>query len=387
MTTQFFAELIKIALYTLGSFGIAFFFAPHLINLLHFLRFWKKKGRTLDATGNELEVTKKFYEKEKTDHTPRAGGLLIWMTVLAVATIFWLLFKLDQESSLTQFLNFVDRKTTFIPIATLIFSAILGFVDDTMVTMESGGNYHAGGLRLSQRIMIIALISAVAGLFLHLRLTDPSTGYNFLHKVTLPFWTGVEWFKFDLTWISTSFNIFGFKVPAGWALVPLTVIVVLSCWAGSVIDGLDGLAAGCFIPLYMAFAGIALFDSQYKIATFLMVTVGAMIAYLWFNLPPAKFYMGDTGSTSLLVTISIVAILLNKIWILPIAAIMIYATMLSNVIQIFSKKVFKRKIFLAAPIHHHFEALGVSRQDIVFRYWLVSFACGLLAFLLGVFVR
>jgi phospho-N-acetylmuramoyl-pentapeptide-transferase len=382
-------ELIKILIYCLLSFLIAYAWAPHLINLLTWLRFWKKKSRNLDASGAELVVTAQFYKHEKDVHTPRAGGLLIWVTAVGFALFFWLLFKIEETNTTLQFLNFIDRRVTWIPIATLVFSSILGFIDDTMVTMEAGGNYHAGGLQLRQRVIIIAVISFFAGLWFHFRLTDKLTGLNFLHKVTLPFYNNGSWFKFDLQWISPAFTVpfLNLLIPAGWALIPLTVIVVLSCWGGSVIDGFDGLAAGCFIPMYLAFAGMALYDSQFKMATLLMVIVGAMVAYLLFNIAPAKFYMGDTGSTSLLVTIAIVAILLNKIWLLPLAGVMMYVTMMSNVIQIFSKKVFKRKVFLAAPIHHHFEAKGTPRQTIVYRYWLVSIACSLLALVLGIIIR
>jgi phospho-N-acetylmuramoyl-pentapeptide-transferase len=381
LSSEFYSEIIKIIIFTIISFVIAFLWAPHLINLLTWMKFWKKKSRSLDTNGQELVVTKEFYKNEKDVHTPRAGGLLIWITVVGIALSFWMIFKISPENSTLQFLNFIDKRVTWIPLATLVFSAILGFIDDTMVTMEAGGNYHAGGLQLRQRVMIIAFISFLAGLWFHFKLTDLATGVNFLHKVALP------GFTLDLKWFSPAFSIFGLFVPAGWALIPLTVVVVLSCWAGSVIDGFDGLAAGCFIPVYMAFAGIALYDSQYKMATFLMVTVGATVAYLWYNIAPAKFYMGDTGSTALLVTIAIVAILLNKIWLLPIAAIMMYVTMMSNVIQIFSKKVFKRKVFLAAPIHHHFEAIGIPRQTIVYRYWMVSAAGSLIALILGVLIK
>ena len=384
-----YAEGVKIILYTVLSFVLAFWAAPILIKLLKWLRFWKKTSRTTDAMGNALLVTKEFYLEDEADKkVPRAGGILIWSVVVVIALTFWFVFKLDSDNTLFQFLNFIDRRSTWIPLGALVFSAILGLIDDTLATLESGGNYHAGGLALKQRVMVIAFLGLLIGSWLHFKLTAGDQS-NFLHKITIPFIQDGKWLKFDLTTISPAFTIplFDFIVPAGWALIPITIITILSAWGGSVIDGFDGLAAGCFIPMYIAFAGIALYDNQYKMATFIMVTVGAMLAYLWYNIAPAKFYMGDTGSTSLLVTIAVIAILLNRIWLLPIAGIMIYITAGSNIIQLSSKKFLKRKVFRAAPIHHHFESGGLSRQSITMRYWVVSIVFSMLALALGIIIK
>jgi phospho-N-acetylmuramoyl-pentapeptide-transferase len=385
-----YAETVKLIVFGVLSFLIAFWWAPVLIRLLTWLRFWKKKSRTLSSDGKELEYTKKFYQENEINKlTPRAGGLLIWITTVCFALFFWLFLKIEGDNKTFQFLNFIDRKSTWIPLGTLVFSAILGFIDDTMVTMEDGGNYHAGGLKLRQRVIIIAAMSSLVGIWFHFKLTD--NGLNFLHKILLPIWNGSyqSWLKFDLTSISPAFNVpfINFNVPAGWALIPFTVFVVLSAWGGSVIDGFDGLYAGCIIPMYLAFAGIAVNEGQYKIASLLVVIVGATMAYLWFNIAPAKFHMGDTGSTSLLVTIAVVAIILNRVYLLPIAGIMFYATAGSNIIQLTSKKLFKRKVFLAAPLHHHFEAKGATRESITIKYWLISIVCSMIALVLGLIIK
>ncbi|MGL4759437.1 MAG: hypothetical protein ACRCXZ_08935, partial [Patescibacteria group bacterium] len=386
-----YAETIKMLVFGVLSFLIAYWWAPYLIQVLTWLKFWKKKSRTVDSDGNELTVTKKFYQDNEVNKlVPRAGGLLIWITTVAIALFFWFFLKLEMENKTFQFLNFIDRKTTWIPIGTLVFSAILGFIDDTMVTMESGGNYHAGGLKLKQRLLIIAAMAGVVGSWLHFKLID-SGGKNFLHKVLLPIWDGTNqsWYRFDLTSISPAFTIPGinFNVPHGWALIIFTIIIVLSAWGGSVIDGFDGLYAGCIIPMYLAFAGIAVNDGQYKIATLLVVIIGCTLAYLWFNVSPAKFHMGDTGSTSLLVTIAVVSIILNRVWLLPIAGLMFYLTAGSNIIQLTSKKLLKRKVFHAAPLHHHFEAAGMSRESVTIRYWLVSIICAMISLVLGLIIK
>lgn len=386
-----YAETVKMLVFGVLSFLLAYWWAPYLIQLLTWLRFWKKKSRTLGSDGKELEVTKQFYtDNEVNRKVPRAGGLLIWMTTVGIALFFWFFLKLEGENKTFQFLNFIDRKTTWIPIGTLVFSAILGFIDDTMVTMESGGNYHAGGLKLRQRLIVIATMAGLVGVWFHFKLID-EYGQNFLHKVLLPVWDGnnQSWYRFNLTSISPAFNIpfINLFVPAGWALIIFTIIVVLSAWGGSVIDGFDGLYAGCIIPMYLAFAGIAVNDGQYKIATLLVVIIGCTLAYLWYNIAPAKFHMGDTGSTSLLVTIGVVAILLNRAWLLPVAGLMFYLTAGSNIIQLSSKKLVKRKVFHAAPLHHHFEAMGLSREVVTIRYWLVSILCSMVALILGLIIK
>jgi len=378
-------EIAKTLTYTALSFLFAIWWAPALIKLLTWLKFWKKNARTTDSSGQEYVVMKQFYEEnEKKRLVPRAGGILIWITALVFAVFFWILLKIEPENKTFQFLNFVSRAQTFIPIGTLFFASVLGFIDDALVTLETGGNYHGGGLKLTQRAVVVSMIGFLIGFWFHFR-------NDFLHIIRLP-WLDKSgnWFDLDLKPLSPaidlSFLFNGFSIPAGWLIIPITIIVVVSLWGGTIIDGFDGLAVGVFIPMYLVFAGLAFAQGAYDIATFLMVLTGAMAAYMWYNLPPAKFYMGDTGSTGLLITLAVVAIILDKIYILPIAGFIVYATVASDIIQIFSKKVFKKKVFLAAPLHHHFEAIGFSRHAVTVAYWIISIVCSALAFALGLIV-
>jgi phospho-N-acetylmuramoyl-pentapeptide-transferase len=362
-------QAARVLTYSSLAFLMALWLAPSFINLLVWLKFWKKRSRTVDSSGGELVVTKKFYEEnEEKRKIPRAGGLLIWVTAIVFAVFFWLVFKIEVNET-TQFLNFVSRAETFIPIGTLFFASMFGFVDDALATMENGGNYFAGGLKLSQRLLLVTVLSIAIGLWFFFKLN--------ITRFTVP--GGI----IDLTNIQIPY-LFTFSAP--WLIIPITVVVLLAMWGGSVIDGFDGLAAGVFIPLYLCFAALSFTDGFYNIATFLMVVTGAMTAYLWYNIPPAKFYMGDTGSIGLLLTIGVVAFLIDKIYVLSIAGFILFLTEFSNIVQIFSKKVFKRKFFLAAPLHHHFEAKGWLRHQVTMRYWLISIITSILGLAMGLLI-
>lgn len=339
--------------------------APKLINFLIWLKFWKKKSRTVGMDGKTLEVTKEFYDKDEAKlKVPRAGGLLIWVTAVGITLIFWLIFKIYNNQT-TQFLNFLNRKQTFIPLGTLFFAAIVGFIDDALATLENGGNYVAGGLKLSYRLAFVTLLSILIGLwFWYISLTK----FNF----------GL----FDVDFSNLQL-LNGAIVNWGFLVVPFTMIILLALWGSSSIDGFDGLSSGVFIPIYLSFAGLSFAKGFHDIATFLMVIVGAMCAYLWYNIPPARFYMGDTGTMSLLLTLGVVAILIDAVFILPLAGSMLVLTEASIIIQLFSKKFFKRKVFLAAPLHHHLEAIGWKKEQVTMRYWLVSMMTSVLALAFG----
>lgn len=361
-------EASKIFIYGAVSFILAMWWAPYLIDLLVWLKFWKKSSRGIDTTGKKLEVTAHFYEEnEKKRLVPRAGGLLIWVTAIGMALFFWFILKIDPTSKRGQFLNFISRSETFIPIGTLFFASIFGFIDDALATLETGGNYKAGGLKLSYRLGLVTALSILIGLWFHLRLA--------MDVIVLPLT------NLDLSKITLPFGLVG-----GWLIVPITLIVLLALWGSSMIDGFDGMSAGVFIPIYLCFVGIAFSKGYYDIATLLMVVVGAMAAYLWFNIPPAKFYMGDTGTMGLLLTIGVVAFLIDAVYVLPVAGFILVVTEGSVVIQLFSKKFFKRKVFKAAPLHHHLEAIGWLRHQVTMRYWLISIMSSVVGLALGLLV-
>ena len=360
-------EVAKAITYFSLSFLIGLWWAPYLIQLLVWLKFWKKKARSTSTTGENLVVTKKFYEdNEQKRLVPRAGGLLITITTIGFALIFWIYLKLDAESKLAQFLNFIDRKETFIPIAALFFGSFFGLIDDALSTLDSGGNYKAGGLKLSQRLMLMSVLSLMIGFW-------------FAFKIEI---NSLRFFNFNIVFNSLPF---GLSIP--WLIIPITFVVLVGLWGTSVIDGLDGLMVGVFVPIYLTFAILSFVKGSPQIGIFMMVMIGSMMAYLWYNISPAKFILGDSGAIAIVLTLGVVSILIDMVYILPIAAIMPILTAGSNIVQIFSKKVLKRKVFHAAPLHHHFEAAGWSKNQIVIRYWLISLFSSSLALALGLIFR
>lgn len=366
---QVLIEAAKIFTFTAVSYLLAIWWAPALIDLLVFLKFWKKKSRTATMTGEALTVTKEFYLKDESKmQVPRAGGLLIWITAISFAILLWLLLKieptvllgLEKDNKTFEFLNFISRRQTFIPIATLFFASVLGFIDDALAVMQNGGNYFAGGLKLNYRIFGMLGLSIGVGLWFHLRLN--------LNQIS------VFGYHLNLSELNLPFGING-----GWLMVLVSIGVLMGLWGSSMIDGFDGMSAGVFIPIYLCFAAISFSKGFYDISTFLMVMVGSMAAYLWYNIPPAKFYMGDTGTMGILATLGVVAIMTDTIYILPIAGSILLITELSVIIQTISKKLFKKKVFLAAPLHHHLEAIGWTKSQITMRYWLISIMSSVLA--------
>ncbi|MEM1312328.1 MAG: hypothetical protein AAGF07_02600 [Patescibacteria group bacterium] len=361
-------EAAKILTYTALSYLLAMWWAPSLIKLLVWLKFWKKKSRNVTTTGEKLEVTKKFYqEQEEKTKTPRAGGLIIWITTLVFATSFWIVLKMEPDNKLIQFLNFVSRRETFIPIGTLFFGSVLGFIDDALATLDTGGNYKAGGLKLSHRLSLVTIISVAIGLWFYYKL-------NMVDITLIPNLLSLKQLHIDSIFLTS------------WIIIPATITVLLGLWSSSIIDGFDGLAAGTFIPIYLCYAALAFSRGFYNISTLLMVMVGTMTAYLWYNIPPAKFTMGETGAIGVLLTLGVVSFLIDAVYILPIAGFMLVLTSASAVIQILSKKIFKRKILLAAPLHHHLEAIGWQRNQITMRYWLISIMCSVLGLAIGLLV-
>jgi phospho-N-acetylmuramoyl-pentapeptide-transferase len=132
------------------------------------------------------------------------------------------------------------------------------------------------------------------------------------------------------------------------------------------------------VIVFTAYAVIAFVHNQIDIAALCAVIAGGTLAFLWFNVPPARFYMGETGILGLTVTLSVIAFLTNTVMILPIIALPLVATSLSVVIQTISYKRFnKHRVFRVAPLHHHFEALGWSREKVVMRYWIISVVCAI----------
>ncbi len=329
------------------AFAVGIMLTPLLADQLYKHRAWKKKagkGKGLgDDTGTPLFD---LLHKEREVSTPRMGGLLVWGGV-AITSLFLMLLGWIFGPPLT-LLNFVNRSQTWLPLAALIVGGVVGFFDDLLEITQS-----KGGLSLRWRLLVVALFSAFAGWWFYAKLAVSTVG--------IPF--------------------FG-ALPLGIFFIPFFMIVTLLLYGSGVIDGIDGLAGGVFAIIFMAYAGIAFAQHQVALAAFAATVSGATFAFLWFNVPPARFYLTETGSMALTLALAVTAFSADSLGkgvgvaVLPIIALPLTATVVTNILQVFWKKVFKKKLFRIAPIHHHFETMGWPPYKVTMRYWIITIMAG-----------
>jgi phospho-N-acetylmuramoyl-pentapeptide-transferase len=337
------SDVIKVFVPATAAFVFGIIFAPILTHYLFKHKVWKKTTGKIALDGTiAVEFTKLRSDTET--KTPRMGGILIWATVVFVTLGIWLLAHLFPYPSIQKF-DFYSRSQTWIPLFTLIAGALVGFVNDMLDIHPSGER----GIRLRTRLLFVTLISSFIG------------------------W----WFYAKLGMVSVGIPGDG-SLYLGALIVPLFILVSIGLYAGGVIDGIDGLAGGIFSTAFMAYAGIAYFQNQINLAAFSATVAGAILAFLWFNIPPARFWMTETGTMGLTLTLAAVAFMTDTlgngygIAALPIIALPLVVTVLSNVLQVASKKFRKKKLFRIAPLHHHFEAIGWPSYKVTMRYWIIS---------------
>jgi len=344
-------DIIKIFSLTVFASLIAVLLTPFLTNFLYKHKMWRKSARTKTITGDDAPV---FYSlhKEKEVNTPRFGGILIWGVTSLVILLFFILPKIF-DSALLEKLNFLSRGQTWLPLFTLVSASLLGLSDDILQVFGKG-KYVAGGMRFTRRLLVVAIIGTI----------------------------GALWFYFKLEWSTIHIPLIG-DIIIGFWYIPLFIITMIACWAGGVVDGLDGLGGGTFASIFAGFSIIALFRGQVDLAIFCAVITGTILAFLWFNIPPARFYMGETGSLGLTSTLAVVAFLTDSVVILPIIGGVLLVETGSVILQLLSKKIRKKKIFLCTPIHHHFEAIGWPSYKVTMRFWII----GIVLAFIGVSIR
>jgi len=341
--TNFF--ITKIFFLTTVSFVLTLAWTPVLTHFLY--RFSLGKG-IRDAKA--APIFARMHQKKA--GTPTMGGILIWGTTLFLIITFSILANLFD--GVFDKLNFFSRRETLLPLGALIASALVGLIDDLFDIWKMGKD--GGGLRMRHRFFIYGLIATV----------------------------GAWWFFFKLEWTTLYIPFVGL-FDIGWWYVPFFIFVIIAtAHSVNLTDGLDGLAGGTLLIAFAAYGAIAFAQGRYDLAAFCGVIIGALLAFLWFNINPARFFMGDTGSMSLGVTLGIIAMLTNAALLLPIIGFIFVMETVSVIIQMISKKFFGRKFFISSPIHHHLEAKGWPEPKIVMRFWVVaavSAVIGLILFL------
>jgi phospho-N-acetylmuramoyl-pentapeptide-transferase len=341
--------IIKILFFTTLSFVFALLSTPLLTNFLYKY----KMGKQI-RNGGDTPVFSQMHAHKV--GTPVMGGILIWATVLILISIFYYLPKI-LPFTILEGLNFFSRKETLLPLGVLLATAFVGLIDDWL-DVKKKGVLGGGGLKIRHRIIIYTLIAVVGAWWFYFKLER-----DMFH---IPFIGGIQ-----VGW---------------WYILIFIFVIVATAFSVNETDGLDGLAGGVLLFCFASYAVICFAQGRYDLATFCGAIVGALLAFLWFNINPARFFMGDTGSMSLGVTLGVIAILTNTALILPLIGLIFVIETGSVIIQLFSKKLRQgKKVFLSSPLHHHLEAKGWPEPKIVMRLWViaaVAAVAGLIVFLL-----
>lgn len=328
-------NVLRIFIVATISFFIALIITPFWAKILQKYNFSKKKVVREDVA----PIFSKLHQKKQ--GIPIGGGVIIWAAALIIIFGFWFLTKISPESSLAK-LNFLSRSQTLLPLGALIISAILGLIDD--IWSIKGKGEKGRGLRMRDRFVFYILIGL----------------------------GGAWWFYYKLDWNFINIPFFGDITLGLWYMLFFVFVIVASTFSANETDGLDGLLGGVSLTMFAALGAIAFVQERMDLVVFISSIIGALIAFLWHNIYPAKFFMGDTGAMALGTTIGVIAMFLNVPFLLPIIGIIFVIESGSVLLQLWSKKFRGRKIFLSTPIHHHFEALGWPESQVTMRLWMIS---------------
>ncbi|TSC63574.1 MAG: Phospho-N-acetylmuramoyl-pentapeptide-transferase [Parcubacteria group bacterium Athens0416_74] len=336
------SDIVRVLVPAAAAFILGMALTPVLTHYLYKYKAWKKTPGKIAYDGKAAEEFNRLHVDNEV-RAPRMGGIVVWGSVLL--TILSLSFLTNTfDSILSLQLDFLSRNQTWIPLAALMVGALAGLFDDLLVIQPG-----AEGMPLRLRLLIVLIMSTFIG-----------------------WWF---WDKLDVVAVNIPF---GAPLEIGFLIVPFFVLVSLALYASGVIDGIDGLSGGVFASIFASYTIIAFVQEQIDLAAFSAAIVGGLLAFLWFNIPPARFYMSDTGTMGLTLAIGTIAFMTDNlgggvgIAVLPIIGFLLVATVASDILQLIWKKVLGRKLFRIAPLHHHFEAIGWPGPKVVMRYWVLS---------------
>lgn len=328
-------EVFHGLLLALAGFLFAMFLTPIYTHFAYKYKFWKKQKQTT-VDGKDLPIMTKLHAHKFKRVFPTMAGLIGVISVTAATWIFNL-----------------DRGQTWLPLVGFLGGALVGAIDDAINIFGSGRG--AAGLRGPVKFFLISAVGLTLGWF----------------------------FAFKLGWTDILVPFVGdFTIGGVWTMLIFAFAVVATSNAVNITDGLDGLSGGLAMMAYGAYGVIALFQGNLMLFGFCLTVVGWLLSYIWFNVPPARFMMGDTGSFALGAGLGVVSMMTNSFLLLPIIGLPFVVEAGSSLIQLFSKKFFHKKVFISAPLHHHLEAKGWGEAKIVMRFWIVAGVCAIL----GIFI-
>jgi phospho-N-acetylmuramoyl-pentapeptide-transferase len=349
-------NVLKVLSTGIIAFALAFAITPLWTHILYKYKIGIKI-KSNDVNGEKLTFVSKLHAHKA--GTPTMGGVIMWFSILILVFASHFIFPwLGESLNITSLarLDFLSRKQVWLPLFALVSAGVLGLFDD-FLSVRGWGKNKGGGIKFAMRFGWLIAIAAAGGWWFYYKL-----GWDILHIPAVG-----------------DFNI-------GLWYIPLFIFVILfSAISSNETDGLDGLNGGVLLVAFFSFAIIAFFQNKIDLASFCAAMSGVILAFLWFNIAPARFMMGDTGAVSLGTTLGVVAMLTNSALVLLLIVLVYVLESGSVIIQLTSKKFFHRKVFLAAPLHHHFEALGWPECKIVMRAWIFTMVTALIGVIMAIF--
>lgn len=331
-------SLIRILLLGFFSFAFSMLITP-LYTTVAYRQHWWKRQRTDAWSGGKATVYAKLHAAKHKRNIPTMAGLIFVVS----ATVTTLVFNLS-------------RGQTWLPLAGMIGAGVIGLADDVMNVRSTGG---VAGMAARYKFLLYSLVAVVGGWWFYSKLG--------VHSIYLP--------------IVHEWHIGVLVIALFW------FVVIATANAVNISDGLDGLAGGLLTSSFMAYTIICIVEHKFALAGFCLTLIGALLSYTWFNIFPARFFMGDIGSFAMGTALGIIAMQTDTIYVLPIIGAVYVMETGSVIINRSSRKLrHGKKVFLSSPIHHHFEALGWPETKVTMRFWIlgqVAGVLGLIAFLLG----
>ncbi len=329
-------EIFHGLLLALAGFLFSMALTPFYTHFAYKYKFWKQQ-KTTTVDGKDLPIMRKLHAHKFKHVFPTMAGLI---GVVSVTMVTWI-FNLD-------------RGQTWLPLVGFLGGALVGVIDDVINIFGSGRG--AAGLRGPTKFFLITIVGLALGWF----------------------------FAVKLGWTAILVPFLGdFEVGVVGMILIFAFAVVATSNAVNISDGLDGLSGGLAMMAYGAYGVIALFQGNIMLFGFCLTVVGWLLSYVWFNVPPARFMMGDTGSFALGAGLGVVSMMTDSFLLLPIIGLPFVIEAGSSLLQLFWKKVFHKKIFISAPLHHHLEAIGWGEAKIVMRFWIVAGVCAIVGIFLA----
>lgn len=320
------------------SFALSMALTPVYTTIAYKYEWWKKQ-RSEAMGGAKATVYAKLHAAKHRRNIPNMAGVVF---VVAVTIV-------------TLALN-LDRRETWLPLAGMLGAATVGFIDDWM---NIRGSTSIAGMRAKVKFLLHSIVGLLGG------------------------W----WFYYKLDVHSLNFGFGDVALGAIVFILLFWFVVIATANAVNITDGLDGLAGGLLVTSFAVYAVICVAQGQYALAGFCLAIIGGLLSYTWFNIYPARFFMGDVGSFALGTALGIIALQTDTIYVLPIVGAVYVAETGSVIINRTSRKLrHGKKVFLSSPIHHHFEAIGWPETKVTMRFWIlgqVAGVLGLILFLLG----